>query len=178
MTPDVELPEAAAGAQAPQWVIAVRSARRAGGTWSVTVAAQYADATVRYYAVPVVAGRTGGSFAVMGAPAVVAARAGAPTSPYRVRVADGELASAVEEFLAAYLTGASEVDRYLAPGTVLPALSPAPCNSSAADFCGSQGLVQNFRGPWPRAATSWVRKVLVRGASGLVRCGQAPAWGW
>ncbi|AZQ39976.1 conjugal transfer protein [Streptomyces cyaneochromogenes] len=128
MAPNVELPEAAAGAQAPQGVIAVRSARRAGGTWSVTVAAQYADATVRYYAVPVVAGRTGGSFAVMAAPAVVAGpgRAEVPASPYRVRVAGGELASTVEEFLAAYLTGAGEVGRYLGPGTVLPALSPAP----------------------------------------------------
>ncbi|MFF3350936.1 hypothetical protein [Streptomyces sp. NPDC002779] len=42
MAPNVELPDTAASAQqAPDAVTAVRSARRAGGAWSVTVAAQY-----------------------------------------------------------------------------------------------------------------------------------------
>ncbi|UFQ99763.1 conjugal transfer protein [Streptomyces sp. Go40/10] len=129
MAPDVELPSPAAGAQSsPQSVTAVRSAQRADGAWSVTVAAQYADGSVRYYAVPVTADQAGASFTVTGAPGVVAgpARAGVPESPYGVTVPEGDLSSAVGEFLAAYLTGTGEVDRYLAPGVQLTAVSPAP----------------------------------------------------
>jgi hypothetical protein len=48
MAPDVELPDPAADAQPrPASVTAVRSAQRADGAWSVTVAAQYADGAVR-----------------------------------------------------------------------------------------------------------------------------------
>ncbi|MGW5464638.1 conjugal transfer protein [Streptomyces sp. NPDC003996] len=129
MAPDVELPHPATGAQSrPLSVTAVRSAQRGGGAWSVTVAAQYADGRLRYYTVPVVADRAGASFTVTGAPGVVAgpARAEAATSPYRVSVPDGDLSSAVGEFLAAYLTGAGEVSRYLAPGVSLAPISPAP----------------------------------------------------
>jgi hypothetical protein len=129
MAPDVELPDPAADAQPrPASVTAVRSAQRADGAWSVTVAAQYADGAVRYYAVPVTADRTGASFTVTGAPAVVAgpARAEVPISPYAVGVPEGDLSAAIGEFLAAYLTGAGEVDRYLAPGVSLPPASPAP----------------------------------------------------
>ncbi|MQY40173.1 hypothetical protein SRB17_82040 [Streptomyces sp. RB17] len=94
----------------------------------MTVAAQYADGRLRYYAIPVVADRAGASFTVTGAPGVVAgpARAGVPKSPYRVTVPEGDLSSAVAEFLGAYLTGAGEVSRYLAPGVKLTAVSPAP----------------------------------------------------
>ncbi|WP_405933694.1 conjugal transfer protein [Streptomyces sp. NBC_00827] len=129
LAPDVELPDPAAGVQStPQAVTAVRSAQRTGGAWSVTVAAQYADGSVRYYAVPVAADRAGASFAVTGAPGVVAgpARAEALTSPYGVSVPEGDLSSAVGEFLAAHLTGAGEVSRYLAPGVKLSAVSTAP----------------------------------------------------
>ena len=129
MAPDVELPDPAAGAQSkPESVTAVRSAQRADGAWSVTVAAQYADGSVRYYAVPVTADRSGTSFAVTGAPGVVAGpgRADVPKSPYGVTVREGDLPSAVGEFLAAYLSGAGEVDRYLAPGVRLSPVSPAP----------------------------------------------------
>ncbi|MFF4035984.1 conjugal transfer protein [Streptomyces sviceus] len=129
MAPDVELPNPAAHAQpAPQWVTAVRSAQRADGAWSVTVAAQYSDTAVRYYAVPVAADRAGASFTVTGAPAVVAGpvRAEVPKPPYSVRVPEGDLSAALGEFLAAYLTGAGEVDRYLSPGVSLSPLSPAP----------------------------------------------------
>ncbi|MGW2890623.1 conjugal transfer protein [Streptomyces griseoruber] len=131
LAPDVELPDPdpAAGAQStPQSVTAVRSAQRTGGAWSVTVAAQYADGRVRYYAVPVAVGGAGASFAVTGAPGVVAgpARAEAAKSPYGVSVPEGDLSSAVGEFFAAYLTGAGEVGRYLAPGVTLSAVSPAP----------------------------------------------------
>jgi hypothetical protein len=49
-----------------------------------------------------------------------------PASSYGVTVPEGDLSSAVGEFLAAYLTGAGEVDRYLAPGVKQSAVSPAP----------------------------------------------------
>ncbi|WP_405969058.1 conjugal transfer protein [Streptomyces sp. NBC_00988] len=129
LAPGVELPDPAAGAQpAPLSVTAVRSAQRSGGAWSVTVAAQYADGSVRYYAVPVVAGGAGASFAVTGAPGVVAGpdHIEAAKSPYGVSVPDGDLSSALGEFFAAYLTGSGEVNRYLAPGVTLSAVSPAP----------------------------------------------------
>ncbi|MEU6284918.1 conjugal transfer protein [Streptomyces sp. NPDC047028] len=129
MAPDVELPTPAADAQsAPQSVTAVRSAQRAGGAWSVTVAAQYAGGSVRYYAVPVAADSTGSSFTVTGAPGVVPgpARAEVPKSSYAVSVPKGDLSSAIGQFLDAYLTGAGEVDRYLAPGVKLTAVSPTP----------------------------------------------------
>ncbi|MGW7369439.1 conjugal transfer protein [Streptomyces sp. NPDC054841] len=129
MAPDVELPDPAAGAQSkPESVMAVRSGQREGGTWSVTVAAQYSDGRVRNYAVPVAADRAGSSFTVTGAPGVVTglARAEAPKSPYGVTVTDGDVTSAVGEFLSAYLTGTGEVSRYLAPGVKLSAVTPAP----------------------------------------------------
>ncbi|WP_370745728.1 hypothetical protein [Streptomyces sp. LUP30] len=108
MAPDVELPAPAADAQsAPQSVTAVHSAQRAGGAWSVTVAAQYGGGSVRYYAVPVAADHAGSSFTVTGAPGVVAgpARADKPKSSYGVSVPEGDLSSAVGQFLGAYLTG-------------------------------------------------------------------------
>ncbi|MFB7323848.1 conjugal transfer protein [Streptomyces sp. NPDC056190] len=129
MAPDVELPDPASDAQStPQSVTTVRSAQREGGAWSVTVAAQYVDGSVRYYAVPMVADRAGASLTVTGAPGVVAgpARAEVAKSAYGVTVPEGDLFSAVGEFLAAYLTGAGEVDRYLAPGVTLSPVSPAP----------------------------------------------------
>ncbi|MFE2579381.1 conjugal transfer protein [Streptomyces sp. NPDC059378] len=129
MAPDVALPSPAAGAQSsPQSVTTVRSAQRKGGAWSVTVAAQYADGSVRFYAVPVATDASGASFTVTGAPGMVAgpARAEVAKSPYGVSVPQGDLSSAVGEFLAAYLTGAGEVSRYLAPGGQMSAVVPAP----------------------------------------------------
>ncbi|MFD7283494.1 conjugal transfer protein [Streptomyces sp. NPDC059862] len=130
LAPDVDLPDPVAGAQPKLGsVTVVRSAQRGAGEWAVTVAAQYADGRLRYFAVPVAADASGSSFAVTGAPGVVAgpARAAVAQSPYGVSVpSDGDLTSAVGEFLAAYLTGAGEVDRYLAPGVKLTAVSPAP----------------------------------------------------
>ncbi|MFF7130485.1 conjugal transfer protein [Streptomyces sp. NPDC008240] len=131
MAPGLDLPHPTADAHArsaPQSVTAVRTAQRDGGAWSVTVAAQYADGPVRYYAVPVTADRAGALFTVTGAPGVVAgpARAEAAKSPYGVTVSEGDLSLTVGEFLTAYLTGAGQVDRYLAPGVTLTPLSPAP----------------------------------------------------
>ncbi|MFF0794706.1 conjugal transfer protein [Streptomyces spiralis] len=130
LAPGVDLPETAGDARARlDAVTAVRSAQRGGGRWAVTVAAQYADAAVRYFVVPVATDPAGGSFTVTGVPGVVAgpARAAVAKSPYGVAVPSGsDLASAVGEFLGAYLAGAGEVDRYLAPGAKLAPLFPAP----------------------------------------------------
>ncbi|BAC67881.1 hypothetical protein SAVERM_172 [Streptomyces avermitilis MA-4680 = NBRC 14893] len=130
LAPDVDLPDPVAGAQPkPAAVTAVRSAQREDGEWAVTVAAQYADGRVRYFVVPVAADASGSSFAVTGAPGVVAgpARAAVSQSLFGVSVpSGGDLASAVGEFFGAYLTGAGEVDRYLAPGVKLSPVSPAP----------------------------------------------------
>ncbi|MFF4137450.1 conjugal transfer protein [Streptomyces mirabilis] len=132
LAPDVDLPDPAAGAQSkpkPAAVTAVRSAQRGDGEWAVTVAAQYADGRLRYFVVPVTADASGASFTVTGAPGAVAgpARAAVGKSPYGVSgPSDGDLSLAVGEFFGAYLAGAGEVDRYLAPGVKLSPVSPAP----------------------------------------------------
>ncbi|MFF8638933.1 conjugal transfer protein, partial [Streptomyces pilosus] len=46
-----------------------------------------------------------------------------------VSVPQGELSSTVGQFFDAYLAGAGEVERYLAPGVRLSAVSPAPYNA-------------------------------------------------
>ncbi|MFD9441870.1 conjugal transfer protein [Streptomyces sp. NPDC060006] len=132
MGPDVDLPDASGAQLGPESVVAVRSAQQSGQAWSVTLAAQYADGRLRYFAVPVVADADGASFTVSGAPGVVAgpSRAGEVPSPYTVTVpTTGDLSSAAGEFFAAYLTGAGEVDRYLSPGVQLSPVSPAPYES-------------------------------------------------
>ncbi|MFE9989796.1 conjugal transfer protein [Streptomyces sp. NPDC005381] len=129
MAPDVDLPDPAPGAQSKlASVTAMRSAQLRAGAWSVTVVAQSTDGAVRYYAVPVTANRSSTEFVVTGTPAVVAGpvRASVEASPYRVTVPEGDLSSAVGEFLGAYLTGSGEVSRYLAPGVAMAAVSPAP----------------------------------------------------
>ncbi|MEW2078115.1 conjugal transfer protein [Streptomyces sp. NPDC013433] len=137
LAPDVELPDRAADTHDAQArlesVTAVRSAQHEAGRWWVTVAAQYANASVRYFTVPVATDRTGGSFTVTGAPGVVAGpgQAEAAPSPYGVTVPKGELSSTVGQFLGAYLTGAGEVERYLAPGVHLPPVAPAPYSAVA-----------------------------------------------
>ncbi|KRD17939.1 conjugal transfer protein [Streptomyces sp. Root264] len=126
---DVDLPDPVAGAQPkPTAVSAVRSVQQGPGAWAVTVAAAYADGRLRYFVVPVRADASGASFTVTGAPGAVAGPARAAVAPSRYRVsvpAGGDLSSALGEFFGAYLTGAAEVDRYLAPGMKLSPLSPA-----------------------------------------------------
>ncbi|GAX57783.1 conjugal transfer protein [Streptomyces olivochromogenes] len=135
LAPDVDLPDPVASAQPkPAAVTAVRSAQREDGEWAVTVAAQYGDGRLRYFVVPVTADASGASFAVTGVPGAVAgpARAAVGKPPYGVSVpSDGDLSLAVGEFFGAYLTGAGEVDRYLAPGVKLSPISPAPYTAVA-----------------------------------------------
>ncbi|MGR3938448.1 conjugal transfer protein [Streptomyces sp. BRA346] len=126
MAPGVDLPEPRESAQPDRGlerVTAVRSARLAGGAWSVTVAAQFSGGQVRYFAVPLVVSGGGGAgaFAVTTGPARVAGPSAArvPESAYGVSVPEGsELVSTAADFLSAYLTGGGtgEVERYLAPG--------------------------------------------------------------
>ncbi|MEV6758415.1 conjugal transfer protein [Streptomyces sp. NPDC051214] len=130
MAPGILLPSPDTKAPVPRRVTAVRSTPGQDGRWSVTVAAQYADA-VRYFAVPAIASAGGSSFAVTAAPALVAAPTlhKIPDSPYDVTVPEGPLATTAEQFLAAYLAGRGEVNRYLAPGAQLTAISPAAADS-------------------------------------------------
>ncbi|MEU9522821.1 conjugal transfer protein [Streptomyces sp. NPDC048224] len=162
--PDVALPDPAAGAQARlRSVTAVRSVQREGGAWTVTVAAQYADSTARYFAVPVAADTRGTSFAVTGAPGVVAgpARAAVPKSPYTVSVpSHGALTAAVSEFLGAYLTGTGEADRYLTPGVKLTPLSPAPYTTVAV---GEVSAIEEVATAGPVPADGTKVRVRVQG---------------
>ncbi|MGW6893703.1 conjugal transfer protein [Streptomyces chartreusis] len=134
IAPGIELPDTSNAQPDPASVVAVRTAQQTGTTWTVTLAAQYDDGRLRYYAVPVAADRAGSSFTVTGGPGVVSGpgRAQAPKSPYAVTVPEGELSAAVTEFLTAYLTGTGEVSRYLAPGVTLAPVSPAPYTSAEA----------------------------------------------
>ncbi|MFJ1560599.1 conjugal transfer protein [Streptomyces mirabilis] len=135
LAPDVDLPDPVASARPkPAAVTAVRSAQRGDGEWAVTVAAQYGDGRLRYFVVPVTADASGASFTVTGAPGAVAgpARAAVGKSPYGVSApSDGDLSLAVGEFFGAYLTGAGEVDRYVAPGVKLSPVYPAPYTAVA-----------------------------------------------
>jgi hypothetical protein len=182
-------------------VTAVRSVQRDGSAWAVTVAAQYTDGTVRYFAVPVATDRTGASFAVAGAPGVVAgpARATAPASPYTVSLpSDGSLSSTVGEFLGAYLTGTGGVDRYLAPGVKLTPVSPAPYRAvtvrevSAVEEAAAAGevpadgakvrvLVQaearDDAGRWPLAYELALTARSGRWDVAALEAGTAVAWG-
>ncbi|NGO79514.1 conjugal transfer protein [Streptomyces sp. YC504] len=128
MAPSVALPGPVADAQPVRDVHAVRSAQHRDGRWSVTVAAQYPDGTVRYFAVPVVADKSGGAFAVEEAPGRVAGpvTAEVAASAYGVSLpSDSELTRTAGEFLKAYLSGEGQVDRYLAPGLSLDGVTSA-----------------------------------------------------
>ncbi|MCC3655864.1 conjugal transfer protein [Streptomyces sp. S07_1.15] len=127
IAPEVELPrpggsDATAGAGLDR-VAAVHSRRLGDGEWSVTLAAQYANASVRYFSVPVLASGQG-QFTVSGGPARVAAPGPLPV-PKPVESHPVELgrplAESLEEFFAAYLADAGTVDRYLAPRVRLAA---------------------------------------------------------
>ncbi|MDI3390064.1 conjugal transfer protein [Streptomyces sp. B-S-A8] len=153
MAPSVPLPVWGEHPPTAERLAAVRTERQGGGSWSVTIAVHFNEPTpkpssgssaqqpglVRYFALPVTVTDTtaapGGKqeFAVAAAPAEVAGPSAAaePESPYEAAVPTGsELSSTVGEFLTAYLTATDGgADRYLAPGTTLP----APASAHAAD---------------------------------------------
>ena len=69
-------------------------------------------------------------FAVLGmpSPAPAPARSSAPSLAYQ-NAAGPELNAAVSDFLNAYATGVGDVSRYVAPGSGIVAISPAPYTS-------------------------------------------------
>ena len=130
------------------------------GYWSIIVAADEAAgaagraAGLHYFLVCVLAtgspasGGTGPqgsqpSYVATALPAEVTAPATAaePQLAYNttIPVASGPLTSAVTQFLAAYLTGAGNLSRYLAPGTTMSPVSPAPYASIQAVTVFSTG---------------------------------------
>lgn len=155
LAPSVDLPTRADGAAqtVPERILALRSAQLSGDSWSVIVAVTFTvrdsgsgsgmtaggrQTVVRYSAVPVVAhdDAGAGSFTVTSAPAEVAGPATArpPASPFQNPIAsDSVLASAVNEFLNAYLAGVGDVTRYLSPGTQLAAVNGSGYQSVAVD---------------------------------------------
>lgn len=96
---------------------------------------------VRYFQVPVAtAVTTGGAsgYTALAMPAEVAApeQIKSPAlvyGPMRPALPADPRTQAVTEFLTAYLTGAGELDRYLAPGTSLTPIAPAPYTGIAVD---------------------------------------------
>ncbi|MBV7674148.1 conjugal transfer protein [Streptomyces halstedii] len=121
-------------------------------------AAAAAVSTVRYFQVPVAtttATVTLANPATTPAPAAAGytalampAEVGAPAQikapalvygPMRPALPSDPRTQAVTEFLSAYLTGAGELDRYLAPGTKLTAITPAPYTGIAVDTLAIEG---------------------------------------
>ncbi|MFI1169185.1 conjugal transfer protein [Streptomyces sp. NPDC020801] len=150
MAPSVQPPTWGERAPGVERLTAVRTARQGDGAWSVTVAVELKDAAgsngqdlVRYFALPVVAtdaasGSPGSqqAFAVTGAPAEIAGPAvlHEPDDPYGAQVPTGSaLASTVGQFLSAYLGAEDGAERYLAPGTTLPALPAAAFTTVSVD---------------------------------------------
>ncbi|MET7563712.1 conjugal transfer protein [Streptomyces sp. NPDC005479] len=139
------------------------------GIWSVTVAARITDTkpagshqaddkaeakaaaaaaqAVRYFQVPVATAATAGGasgYTALAMPAEVAApeRIEAPGlvyGPMRPALPADPRTQAVTEFLTAYLAGAGELDRYLAPGTNLVPVVPAPYTGIAVDTLAIEG---------------------------------------
>ncbi|MBT2439837.1 conjugal transfer protein [Streptomyces sp. ISL-36] len=102
---------------------------------------------VRYFQVPVATAPTAGGasgYTALAMPAEVAApeQIKAPAlvyGPMRPALPTDPRTQAVTEFLTAYLTGAGELDRYLAPGTKLTAIAPAPYTGVAVDSLAIEG---------------------------------------
>ncbi|MEW1678483.1 conjugal transfer protein [Streptomyces noursei] len=130
------------GSERAESASAVQVRQVSAGYWSVTVAARITGSSkngdggrVRYFQVPVRAtgGRGASGWTAAALPAEVAAPAGskgvAPELSYGSAHAPLDSDPAVRTvrgFLAAYLTGRGELDRYLSPGTALHAVRPAP----------------------------------------------------
>ncbi|MFF7764199.1 conjugal transfer protein [Streptomyces griseorubiginosus] len=136
--------------------------------WSVTVAARIVSDTepttkqsstaaadtqasaadgIHYFQVPVATGPAGGGatgYIALSMPAEVSAPARIKTpdliyGPEQQAVSSDPRTQAVTQFLTAYLTGAGELDRYLAPGTKLTAITPAPYTGVTVDQMRIEG---------------------------------------
>ncbi|MER5563738.1 conjugal transfer protein [Streptomyces sp. NPDC002506] len=110
-------------------------------------AAAAAAGAVHYFQVPVAtAPATGGAsgYVALAMPAEVSApaRITPPAlvyGPLRPALPSDPRTQAVTQFLNAYLTGAGGLDRYLAPGTQLTAISPVPYTDLAVDQLAIEG---------------------------------------
>jgi hypothetical protein len=110
-------------------------------------AAEAAADSIHYFQVPVAVGPAGGGatgYTALSMPAEVAApaRIKAPDliyGPEQPAVSSDPRTEAVTQFLLAYLTGSGELDRYLAPGTKLTAITPAPYAGVAVDQMRIEG---------------------------------------
>ncbi|WP_326615663.1 conjugal transfer protein [Streptomyces decoyicus] len=130
------------GAERAESASAVQVRQISTGYWSVTVAARITGSAkdsgsgrVRYFQVPLRAtgGRGASGWTAAALPAEVAAPTGskgaAPELSYgsgHAPLASDPAVQTVRGFLAAYLTGRGELNRYLSPGTTLHAVRPAP----------------------------------------------------
>ncbi|MEU3181367.1 conjugal transfer protein [Streptomyces albidoflavus] len=143
--------EAKAGVQHAEQLAAVQVEHVSTGYWSVTVAGRITGTpsaeeeadekqdksepdqagTLRYFQVPVRAAADTDGYVATALPAEV----GAPETGDGVELNYGapvpgddkdETAATVARFFSAYLAGAGELDRYLAPRTALRPVSPAP----------------------------------------------------
>jgi hypothetical protein len=117
----------------------VASQQGVAGTWTYTVAADvaaltgatWASAGTGFYAITFAAtGHGCGGWSAVRLPAQVpgpdAATAVDVAYPARVDVGGTALGDTLDRFFAALLAGATDLDRYLAPGTTLAAVNPAP----------------------------------------------------
>ncbi|MFF3113538.1 conjugal transfer protein [Kitasatospora sp. NPDC057904] len=110
-------------------------------------AAVASAAAVHYFQVPVAAVPSGGGvmgYVALAMPAEVSAppRAQAPVlvyGPVRPALPGDARTQAVAAFLASYLTGAGELDRYLAPGVRLEAVAPVPYTAVVVDQLAVEG---------------------------------------
>lgn len=123
-----------------------------GGTWSVTVAATVTDARKitarRFYQVPVRLADGTVSALTLPAPVSPPPVEAASTDAYREQLdATGPQGQTVTQFLAAYLTGAGDVGRYLTPGISLEALSPAPYTAIRVDDLRADTATDPDRAP-------------------------------
>ncbi|MFJ3699641.1 conjugal transfer protein [Streptomyces sp. NPDC090052] len=139
------------GSQKAQQVDAVRVQEVSAGYWSVTVAARIpaaadakkpgsetdsggqaagGDGVLRYFQVPVRAAASGALVAAALPAEVSAPDAGAPPELDYGLAAPAQSSDAavqtLQAFLSSYLTGGSDLDRFLSPRTVLSPVSPAP----------------------------------------------------
>ncbi|MFC9608010.1 conjugal transfer protein [Streptomyces niveus] len=114
---------------------------------AATDAEAAAASAVRYFQVPVAtapAARGASGFVALAMPAEVGAppRIEAPElvyGPMRPALPSDPRTEAVTEFLTAYLVGGGDLDRYLAPGTDLTPIVPAPYTGLAVDQLAIEG---------------------------------------
>ncbi|GHE13804.1 conjugal transfer protein [Streptomyces alanosinicus] len=193
---DISL-QAEPGAQHAGRLAAVRVTQVAPGYWSVTVAALVTSSSkaaavsdqsaqgggqaeagpvLRYFQVAVKAAGSGGGYEAVALPAEVGAPATSGAMPHLdygtpvpADTHDPAVAT-ISEFLAAYLTGGGELDRYLSPGTSLAAVSPAPYTKVTITQLAEQGGDFTENAPTTEGAR---RQLLIdvdaTGADGQVR---------